>query len=64
MEFPDCRIEEYSVDVIAENLMNMADDDRWNIWLLEDIENFRNDDAVAVTKKLVSVKYQMEIRSR
>ena len=50
LEFPDGHIEEYAVNVIAENLLNMADDDGWDCGLLEEIEDFRRDDAVAVSK--------------
>ena len=51
LEFPDGRIEEYSVNVIAENLLNMADDDGWDTGLLDDIIDFRKDDSIAVTKE-------------
>jgi len=45
MGFPDGRIEEYSVNVIAENLLTMADDNGWDCGLLEEIEDFRRDDG-------------------
>ena len=48
LQFPDGRIEEYSVNVIAENLFNMADDDGWDTGLLEEIIDFRKDDNIAV----------------
>jgi hypothetical protein len=48
LEFPDGRIEEYSVNVIAENLFNMADDDGWDTGLLEEIIDFRKDDSIAI----------------
>ena len=48
LEFPDGRVEEYSVNVIAENLLNMADEDGWDTGLLEEIEEFRKDDSIAI----------------
>ena len=50
LEFPDGRLEEYSVNVIAENLLNMADNDGWDTGLLEEVEDFRCDEAIAIPK--------------
>ena len=48
LEFPDGRIEEYSVNVLAENLFNMADEDGWDTGLLEEVIDFRSNDDIAV----------------
>ena len=48
LEFPDGRIEEYSVNVLAENLFNMADEEGWDTGLLEEIIVFRKDNVIAV----------------
>lgn len=50
LEFPDGRIEEYAVNVIAENLFNQADDDGWDCGLLDEIIDIRKDDKVAVSR--------------
>ena len=51
LEFPDGRLEEYAVNVIAENLMNQADSDGWDTGLLEEILDVRKDESVAVAMK-------------
>ena len=48
LEFPDGRLEEYAVNIIAENLLNQADNDGWDTGLLEEIVDMRKDDDVAV----------------
>ena len=50
LEFPDGRVEEYAVNIIAENLPNQADSDGWDTGLLDEIIGFRKDDAIAVDK--------------
>jgi hypothetical protein len=48
LEFPDGRLEEYAVNIIAENLLNQADNDGWDTGLLEEIIDLRRNDEVAV----------------
>ena len=48
LEFPDGRIEEYSVNVLTEKLFNMADEEGWDTGLLEEIIDFRKDNVIAV----------------
>ena len=51
LEFPDGRIEEYAVNVIAENLLNQADGDGWDTGLLDEILDFRMNSEVAISKE-------------
>ena len=51
LEFPDGRVEEYSVNVLAENLLNQADQDGWDSGLLSEIIGLRRDGNVAVSKE-------------
>jgi hypothetical protein len=51
LEFPDGRLEEYAVNIIAENLLNQADGDGWDTGLLEEIIDIRKDEEVAVPIK-------------
>ena len=48
LEFPDGRLEEYAVNIIAENLLNQADNDGWDTGILEEIVDMRKDDDVAI----------------
>ena len=48
LEFPDGRVDEYSVNVISENLMQQVDSDGWDCGLLEEIIDFRKDSRIAV----------------
>ena len=50
LEFPDGRLEEFSVNVLAENLFNQADDDGWDSGILKEIIDYRRIDGVAVPK--------------
>ncbi len=47
LEFPDARIKEYSINVIVENLLTMANDDGWDAGLLNDIVDFCKDDSIS-----------------
>ena len=49
LEFPDGRIEEYGVNVIAENMIAQVDQDGWDTGLLEEIVSFRKDDSIALS---------------
>ena len=40
-------MKEYSVNGIAENLLNMADSDGWDTGLFEDIEDLRSNESIA-----------------
>ena len=55
LEFPDGRIDEYSVNVIAENLMSQVDDDGWDTGILKEVVSFRRDPEIAVSKENGSV---------
>ena len=50
VEFPYGRIEEYSVNIIAENLHNMASHGGWDGGILDEVLEFRRDDAIAIPK--------------
>lgn len=50
LEFPDGRVEEYGVNIIAENLMAQVDGDGWDCGILEEIVSFRKDEAVAIPR--------------
>ena len=50
LEFPDGRVEEYAVNVLAENLLNQADEDGWDTGLIDEIVDIRVDPNVAVPK--------------
>ncbi|GFH61944.1 pol protein [Chaetoceros tenuissimus] len=51
LEFPDGRIEEYAVNMIAENLFEQADEDGWDSGIIEEFLDIRKDDSVAVPKE-------------
>ena len=51
MEFPDGRVEEYSLNVILENLISQTDQDGFDVGLLDEIVDFRRDDKLAVPKE-------------
>lgn len=48
LEFPDGRIEEYAVNVIAENLFDQADNEGWDTGLLREIVDYRKDESIAI----------------
>ena len=48
LEFLDGRIKEYAVNVLAENLFNMADEDGWDTCLLAEVIDFCKDNDIAV----------------
>ena len=50
VEFPDGRVEEYSVNVLAENLLNQADRDGWDTGLIDEIVDHRVNTDVAIPK--------------
>ena len=51
LEFPDGRVEEYSLNVIVENLVAQTDDDGWDTGVFDEIMDFRVDDKVAVPQE-------------
>ncbi|GFH48974.1 pol protein [Chaetoceros tenuissimus] len=51
LEFPDGRIEEYAVNMIAENLFEQADEDGWDSGIIEEFLDIRKDDSIAVPKE-------------
>ena len=55
LEFPDGRVDEYSVNIIAENLMSQVDDDSWDTGLLKEIVSFGRDSSIAISKSHGSV---------
>ena len=50
LEFPDGRVDEYSVNIIAENLMTQVDDNGWDTGVLKEIVSFRRDAKIAIDK--------------
>ena len=58
LQLPDGRLEEYSVNTIAENLISQLDDDGWDGGILQEIIGFRRDDTVAVPKERGFVETQ------
>ena len=50
LEFPDGRVDEYSVNIIAENLMTQVDDNGWDTGVLKEIVSFRRDDKITIHK--------------
>ena len=48
LEFPDGRLEEYAVNIIAENLLNQADNDVWDTGFLEEFIDIRKDPDVSI----------------
>ena len=50
LEFPDGRVEEYSVNTIVENLVEQVDNDGWDSGLLKEIIAFRSNPDIAVQK--------------
>ena len=50
LEFPDGRVEEYAVNVLAESLLEQADDDRWDSGIIDEYVDLRRDDSIAVPK--------------
>ncbi|GFH61775.1 hypothetical protein CTEN210_18251 [Chaetoceros tenuissimus] len=51
LEFPDGRVEEYSVNMIAENLFEQADEHGWDSGIIEEFLDIRKDDSIAVPKE-------------
>ncbi|GFH50430.1 hypothetical protein CTEN210_06904 [Chaetoceros tenuissimus] len=51
LEFPDGRIEEYAVNMIAENLFEQADEDGWDSGIIEEFLDIRKDASIAVPKE-------------
>ncbi|GFH50586.1 hypothetical protein CTEN210_07062 [Chaetoceros tenuissimus] len=51
LEFPDGRIEEYAVNMIAENLFKQADKDGWDSGIIEEFLDIRKDASIAVPKE-------------
>ena len=51
LEFPDGRVEEYSTNVLVENLIAQTDNDGWDVGLLDEILDFRKDDSIAILKE-------------
>ena len=51
LEFPDGRVEEFSRNVIAENLIAQTDDDGWDTGVFDEIVDFRFDEAIAVSRE-------------
>jgi hypothetical protein len=49
LEFPDGRLEEYGVNIIAENMMAQVDQDGWDTGLLHEVISFRKDDSIALS---------------
>jgi hypothetical protein len=50
LEFPDGRVEEYAVNMIAENLFEQADQDGWDSGIIEEFLDIRKDDSIAISK--------------
>ena len=50
LEFPDGRVEEYGVNVIAESLMAQVDEEGWDYGLLDEIVSFRKDESIAIPR--------------
>ena len=51
LKFPDGRVEEYAVNMIAENLFEQADQDGWDSGIIEEFLDLRKDDSIPVTKE-------------
>jgi hypothetical protein len=51
LEFPDGRIEEYAVNMIAENLFEQADEDGWDNGIIEEFLDIRKDNNIAISKE-------------
>ena len=51
LQFPNGRIEEYAVNMIAENLFQQADEDGWDSGIIEEFMDLRKDDTIAVPKE-------------
>lgn len=51
LQFPDCRVEEYAVIMIAENLFEQADEDGWDRCIIEEFLDICKDDSIAVPKE-------------
>ena len=50
LEFPDRRVEEYSTNVLLENLIAQTDDDGWDVGLFDEVIDFRRDTSIAIPK--------------
>ena len=50
LEFPDERVDEYSVNIIAENLFDRIDADGWDTGTLKEVISFCSDPNVAVPR--------------
>ena len=55
IEFPDGRVEEYAGNVIAENLLEQADDEGWDSGILAEVIDHRIDDRIAIPKSTGTV---------
>jgi hypothetical protein len=51
LEFPDGRVEEYAVNMIAENLFEQADQDGWDSGTIDEFLDIRKDDSIAISKE-------------
>ena len=50
LEFPDGRIEEYGMNIIAENLISQTDENGWDTGIFDEIILARNDPNVAIPR--------------
>ena len=50
VEFPDGRIQEYSANLIAENMLSQVDDEGFSTTMMEGIIDHKKDEAVAISK--------------
>ena len=50
LEFPDRRVEEYSVNSIIENLVEQVDDNGWDQGILQEIIGMRSNPEIAIQK--------------
>ena len=50
IEFDDGSVQEYSANVIAENMLSQEDDEGYSTTMMEAIVDFKKDDAVAVPR--------------
>ena len=55
LEFPDGRVEEYAVNMIAENLFEQADQDGWDSGIIEEFLDLRKDNSIAVTRSMAPI---------
>ena len=50
LEFPDGRVEEYSMNVILENIMSQVDEYGYDMGIFQEICGARKDDTIAISK--------------